>query len=418
MGVIYVVAEAEKLGYHSENPDWVNLGQGMPEVGPLPGAPPRVSRVEIEPRDHAYGPVAGIRELREAVADLYNAWFRKGKRSRYAPENVAISAGGRLGLLRAVWALGEPNLGYFTPDYPAYEDYLTGVPRVSPVHIPLAAEDGFAIEPAALAREVEARGLGALLVSNPCNPTGRVVRDRELAAWVGLARERGVTLLLDEFYSHYVWDGAAPVSAAAHVEDVDEDGAVIVDGLTKGYRYPGWRIGWTLGPRKVIETLTRSGSAVDGGPPRWLQKAVIPLVEPVRARRETDATRAAFRPKRDLTVERLRGMGLRMPREPEGTFYAWASVEDLPPPLDDGFSFFRAALERKVMTVPGVFFDVNPGKRRPGTSRLRQYLRFSYGAPIDAVRKGLDRLGEMVAEAGRGQGRAGRRPRAGAGARR
>ncbi len=418
MGVIYVVAEAEKLGYHGDHPDWANLGQGMPEVGPLPGAPPRVSLVEIEPRDHAYGPVAGLRELREAVARLYNAWFRKGKRSQYSPENVAVSAGGRLGLMRAVWALGEPNLGYFTPDYPAYEDYLTGIPRVSPVHIPLPAEEGFAIEPPALAREVAARRLGALLVSNPCNPTGRVVRDGEMAAWVEMARERRVTLLLDEFYSHFVWNGGAPVSAAAHVADVDKDPVVIVDGLTKGYRYPGWRVGWTLGPRDVIETLTRSGSAVDGGPARWLQRAVLPLVEPARARQETDAMRAAFRPKRDLAVARLREMGLRMPREPEGTFYAWASVEDLPPPLDDGFAFFRAALERKVMTVPGVFFDVNPGKRRPGESRLRRYLRFSFGAPIEVVRMGLERLAEMVAEARRGKSTAARRPRARAGARR
>ncbi|MEK7865599.1 MAG: pyridoxal phosphate-dependent aminotransferase [Planctomycetota bacterium] len=401
MGVIYVVAEAAKLGYHGDHPDWCNLGQGMPEVGPLPGAPPRVSRVAIDPRDHAYGPVAGVSELREAVARLYNRWFRRGKRSQYAAENVAVCAGGRLALTRAVWALRKVRLGYFTPDYTAYEDLIGGVPRVRPCHIPLRAEEGFSIDPAELSRVVRRRRLDGLLVSNPCNPTGRVLRDGELASWVALARDSGAALLMDEFYSHFVWNGPAPVSAAAFVEDVDRDPVLVVDGLTKSWRYPGWRVGWTVGPRAWIETLTRSGSAIDGGGPRWLQRAAVPLVGAARAERETRAMRAAFRPKRDLMVERLRAMGVEFPREPEGTFYCWGSVAGLPRPLRDGMRFFREALRHRVLTVPGEFFDVNPGKRRTGRSPLSPFVRFSFGPPIEVVRRGLDRLERMIRSARR-----------------
>lgn len=398
MGVIYVVSEATKLGYHGDHPDWCNLGQGMPEVGPLPGAPDRISKVDIEARDHAYGPVAGIPELREAVAALYNRWFRKGNRSQYSAANVAVTAGGRLALTRAVWALGKIRLGYFTPDYTAYEDLMAGIPRLRPVHLPLRPQEGFAIAPETLGREVKRRKLDALLLSNPCNPTGRVIRDGELATWTAMARQRRTALLLDEFYSHYVWNGPAPVSAAAFVEDVDRDPILIVDGLTKNYRYPGWRVGWTLGPPAWIETLTCSGSALDGGGPRWLQRAVVPLLEPDRAHRETQAMRDAFLPKRNRMIERLRAMGIEFPREPEGTFYCWGSVAKLRPPLNDGFRFFRKALERKVITVPGEFFDVNPGKRRTGKSPLKPFVRFSFGAPIEVVRRGLDRLSDMVGE--------------------
>ena len=396
MGVIYVVAEAAKLGYHGDHPDWCNLGQGMPEVGELPGAPPRVDRVAIDIKDHAYGPVAGIPELREAVATLYNAWFRKGKASKYTAANVAISAGGRPALTRAVWALGEVNLGYFTPDYTAYEDLLGGVPRVNPIHIALEPEGKFAIGAAELEREVRQKGLRALLISNPCNPTGRVIRGKELGAWIAMAKKRDVTLLLDEFYSHFVWTGEAPVSGAAHIGDVDEEPVLLVDGLTKNFRYPGWRIGWTVGPKRMIETLTCSGSALDGGPPRWLQRAVVPMVEPKRAARETQAMRDAFKPKRDLLVKRLKKAGLEFPCEPEGTFYGWASVAKLKAPLNDGFAFFREALKQKVITVPGEFFDVNPGKRRPGPSRLKPFVRFSYGAPRAVVERGLERLEKMI----------------------
>lgn len=392
MGVIYVVAEAAKLGYHGDHPDWCNLGQGMPEIGPLPDAPDRPARVEIEIRDHAYGPVAGIPELREAVASLYNRWFRRGKKSQYTAANVAVGAGGRLSLTRAIWALRDLRLGYFTPDYTAYEDLIGGVPRIRPVHVPLPAETGFSIDP----RELKRIKADALLLSNPCNPTGRVIRDAELAAWVAHGRRTGTALLLDEFYSHFVWNGEGPVSAAAYVEDVDRDPVLLFDGLTKSWRYPGWRVGWTVGPKDWIETLTRSGSAIDGGGPRWLQRAALPLVAPDRAEAETRAMRAAFRPKRDLMVERLRGVGVDFPREPEGTFYCWGSVAKLPKPLDDGFAFFREALRHKVLTVPGEFFDVNPGKKRKGRSRLKSWVRFSFGPPMEVVRRGLDRLGEMV----------------------
>ena len=396
MGVIYVVAEAMKLGYHGDHPDWCNLGQGMPEVGALPGAPPRASKIEIDVRDLAYGPVSGIDALRDRVAALYNHWYRSGRKSQYRAENVAITAGGRLALTRAVWALSDVRLGYFTPDYTAYEDLVGGISRIDPVHIPLLPENGFAIAPSELAARVDEQALRALLISNPCNPTGRVIRDEELQQWVDMGRRKGTALLFDEFYSHFVWNGSAPVSAARYVENVDEDPVLIVDGLTKSYRYPGWRCGWTLGPRDWIETLTCSGSALDGGASRWQQIGALPLVEPQHAEREAQAMRQAFKPKRDLMVERLRGMGITFPREPEGTFYCWGSLEELAPPFDDGFEFFRRALDRKVITVPGQFFDVNPRKQRQGPSRLERWMRFSFGAPMPVVERGLERLTEML----------------------
>ena len=75
MGVIWVVAEAMKLGFHNGHPDWCNLGQGQPEVGEMEGAPPRPSEIEMAPGDHAYGPVSGTHELRQAVADHYNRLY-------------------------------------------------------------------------------------------------------------------------------------------------------------------------------------------------------------------------------------------------------------------------------------------------------------------------------------------------------
>jgi hypothetical protein len=404
MGVIFVVAEAAKLGFRNGDPDWCNLGQGQPEVGPIDGAPARLDAVSIRPEDHAYGPLGGIDELRELVAAHYNRLYRRGKRSQYTAANVCVAQGGRLALTRAFAALGAVNVGYQLPDYTAYEDmFELHLARVTPVPIRGREEDGFAVSAARFAREIEEKGLAALVLSNPCNPTGNVVRGAELERLAALARTHGTTLVLDEFYSHFVYDGerpgAGPVSAAPYVEDVEREPVLIVDGLTKSYRYPGWRVGWAIGPSPMIERLARTASSIDGGPSRIAQRAAIEVLQPERADAETRALREAFSVKRNLLVERLRRMGIAFAREPEGSFYGWASLAALPPPLNDAMPFFRRALDRKVLTVPGEFFDVNPGKRRRGASPYRHWMRFSFGPPLANLALGLDRLERMVEEA-------------------
>ena len=78
--------------------------------------------------------------------------------------------------------------------------------------------------------------------------------------------------------------------------------------------------------------------------------------------------------------------GLRLPTEPEGSFYCFADLSDLPPPLNDGMAFFRKALEHKVICVPGVFFDVDPGRRRSHIpSRLRRFVRLSFGPDMETM---------------------------------
>src|SRR6187431_732022 len=89
-GVIYVTAEAEAAGYRPGDSDWCNLGQGQPETGPLPGAPPRVGEVSFSVDELEYAPVAGLWAVREAVASMYNGLFRRGLPSQYSAENVAI----------------------------------------------------------------------------------------------------------------------------------------------------------------------------------------------------------------------------------------------------------------------------------------------------------------------------------------
>jgi len=405
-GVIFVTSEAHKRGYRSADPSWCNLGQGQPETGPLPGAPPRVQTVAVQVDDQEYAPIPGLWELREAVASLYNRLYRKGLPSQYSAENVSVCGGGRAALTRAAASLGHVNLGHFLPDYTAYEELLDVFKAFTAIPILLEGERGYAFSAEDLRKEIQGRGLSALLMSNPCNPTGKLIQGDELARWVQISRELDCSLLIDEFYSHYVWTsrpGQLPIeSAARYVEDVNRDPVVIFDGLTKNWRYPGWRVTWTLAPAKVIEAVSSAGSFLDGGGSRPLQRAAIPLLSDEIVEKETLATHAAFRDKREKMIARLERLGIRADRAPDGTFYVWGNLAGLPAPIQDGMEFFRAALERKVITVPGEFFDVNPGKRRSRrASRFRSYTRFSFGAPQAQIDTALSRLEELVSSAAR-----------------
>lgn len=210
------------------------MGQGAPETGPLPGAPSRDFTMTIPEAELEYAPVTGLPELREKVAAYYNCLYRQGKDSQYTMENVCIVPGGRAGITRIMAILGTCQVGFFTPDYTAYEQALGLFLRVSPS--PLLHRDvNEAIMPAKeFDFECSGRGLGAVLLSNPANPTGQSIEGERLKEYVDISRSTNTSLMyvsvlcmcvlslsvvttllrvgnlcfsMDEFYSHYYYDG-------------------------------------------------------------------------------------------------------------------------------------------------------------------------------------------------------------------
>ena len=407
-GVIYVMQKAIEKGFAMEGSQWVNLGQGAPETGSILGAPPRIDAFKVDPSLHEYSPVTGQIALRQKIADLYNYLYRQGKKSQYTYENISISGGGRIALTRIAASLGNINMGHFLPDYTAYEELLSVFKAFIPIPILLDPASGYQATVEQIKNEIEGRGLKALLLSNPCNPTGQLIEDKDLAKWVQIARSHQCSLILDEFYSHYIYSESTTshtsdakesmpkiVSAAAYVEDVNRDPVIIVDGLTKNWRYPGWRLSWTVGPKNVINTIASAGSFLDGGACSLIQKSVLQLLEPEQVISETKALQSCFLKKRNYMLERLRHMGIMVEAPPQGTFYIWANLSQLPKPIRDGFKFFEAGLSEQVITVPGVFFDVNPENRRPH-ARFKEYSRISFGPEMPLLEMGLDRLEKLI----------------------
>jgi aspartate/methionine/tyrosine aminotransferase len=359
-----------------------------------------------------YAPVTGLTPLREKVADYYNFLYRQGKESQYTAENVCIVPGGRAGVTRIMAVLGTVQVGYFTPDYTAYEQALGLFLRVSPS--PLLHRDvtEACMSPEEFDFQCGGRGCGAILMSNPANPTGQSIEGDDLRRYVQTARDHQTAIIMDEFYSHYYYDGPdqpldrntndlhswpKTVSSAAYVDDVDEDPILIVNGLTKNWRCPGFRVCWIVAPKPIVKMLGSAGSYLDGGANAPLQRLALPLMELAFIRRDAIALQQHFRQKRDFLLRKLEELGIKVKFKPTSTFYVWADLSGLPPPLNDCLVFLEECTKHKCICVPGVFFDINPrGIRNIRMSKCLHHVRFSYGPPMENLTKGMELICQMI----------------------
>ncbi|KDR81727.1 hypothetical protein GALMADRAFT_239893 [Galerina marginata CBS 339.88] len=404
-GVIYCSDRAMANGFsYTSSHEWANLGQGAPEVGPIPDAPERPNTIPLPLDSLEYAPTTGVKALREAVAKLYNHTYRQGKASQYTYENVCIVPGGRAGLSRVAAVIGDVYTSYQVPDYTAYDQVLSAFKRLVPVPTALEHKDKYHLDVEQTRKDIRTQGLAVVLASNPRNPTGQVIKGNDLKEVVSLTKE-GTTVILDEFYSWYIYpenssDYGKSISSAAYVEDVNEDSVVIIDGLTKNWRLPGWRVCWVIGPKNLVTALSQSGSFLDGGANHPLQLAAIPLLDPLHVQKEKIALQKHFKAKRDHVLARLKALHLDVDIPPTSTFYIWLNLEKLPAPLNNGLTFFEELLKEQTIVIPGIFFDINPAHRRNlFNSPCHHFVRLSFGPPLKDLDMGLDAIDRVLKKA-------------------
>lgn len=410
-GVIYIMDRAQANGYFVGNQEWSNFGQGAPEVGHIPGASDKPKTIDLDSMGesvHEYAPTAGTKKLRQAVADYYNREFDRkegSKKKPYGVQNVCIVPGGRTGLSRVAAVLGQVNLGYSIPVYSAYEQMLSSFSGFVPIPNQTDEAHHYKLKPEQIRKEIRDRGLSVFLLSNPNNPTGNQMRDEELAELVRIGRESSCSMILDEFYSWYQFQGpeGKAVSAAEYVEDPDEDPIILIDGLTKNWRCPGWRVCWVVGPTEVISAVSAAGSFLDGGACHPMQEMAVQMLDADRVKQDRVALQRHFKKKRDHVLARLAKMDLEVKVPPEASFYLWVDLKHLPSPINSGLVFAEEALKEKVCVTPGIFFDINPKHRRNILdSPCETFIRLSFGPPLEELDRGLDGFERLIAKAKKG----------------
>lgn len=393
-GVIYVMERAAELGFKYTDPSWINLGQGAPETGQIGDSPLRLDSLNLEQKVRSYAPVAGVKELREKVAELYNQLFRQNK-SQYSFKNVSIAPGGRSAITRSIAILDDVNFGYFLPDYASYEGIINIFREKNTFPIYFDSKNNFEFDLESAMATIEKYNINAILMSNPTNPTGNVVEKAKLKKFVEYAKIKDIILIFDEFYFNYIFDnGDNFLSSAEFIENIESENVIIISGITKACRYPGWRIGWIIGPQRLIEKITAVGSFLEGGANHPLQNAAIDLLDIDTFKKESLAIKNHFQQKRSYLCKSLQDLGFILDCKANGGFYVWAGLDNFPS-LNKGMVFFEKCLEEKVIVVPGEFFDLNP-ENEIRSYRFENYVRFSFGPTMDILEEGVKRLGKIV----------------------
>ncbi len=266
-----------------------------------------------------YTPANGVPALRSAVSRFYQKTYGM----TYKPEQVLISDGAKHSLHNALAATVGPGDEVIipTPYWVSYSD-LVQMTGASSVLVPTTMETGFKMTPAQLRAAVTPRSK-LLMLNSPSNPTGSVYTRQELEALADVVLETGLSVLSDEIYEKLVFGDAKPTCFASLRPELAER-VITISGASKTYAMTGWRMGWALGPARVIKAMGDVQSQQTGCPCSISQYAALAALE--GDQECVERMRREFEARRDLVCARLAAMPGVRNRTPEGAFYAFFDV--------------------------------------------------------------------------------------------
>ncbi|MGI8575772.1 MAG: pyridoxal phosphate-dependent aminotransferase [Egibacteraceae bacterium] len=364
--------------------DVIGFGAGEPDF-PTPDHVVRAAeKACADPVAHHYTPAGGLPALREAIV-------RKTERESglvASPEEVLVCNGGKHALYNVFQALIDPGDQVLLPapywvSYPEQVRLAGG--RV--VSMPTTAAGDFRVTVEQL-DEAWTPQTKALIFVSPSNPTGAVYAPDEVEAIGRWAVERGIWVVTDEIYEHLVYGDATFASMPVRVPELRER-CVVVNGVAKTYAMTGWRVGWSIAPVTLTKAMTRLQSHLCSNVANVSQRAALAAVEgPLDV---VETMRTAYDRRRRVARELLDGIeGVHCPL-PEGAFYAFPSFEALlGTAVGDQVVETSAQLCTALLKTAQVALVPGEGFGAPG------YARVSYALADDDLRRGLERMAEVL----------------------
>lgn len=326
---------------------------------------------------HKYTPAKGIPDLREAVAEN----IRDYRGAEVDPDQVLIVPGGKPTMFYAIMMFGEPGkeILYPNPGFPIYESVIHWS-GAKPVPYALPEEKGFAFSADEVLAQITPE-TSLLIVNTPANPTGGIVPRAEFDALVsGLEAHPHVTVLCDEIYSRQLYDGEEHVSILQY--DSMRERSVVLDGWSKTYAMTGWRLGYGVWPKHLIEHAERlqinSSSCANA-------VTQVAAIEALRGPQDAvDRMLEAFDERRKIIHAELNAIPGFSCVMPKGAFYAF--------PNTSGTGIDSRTLEHELLNDAGVACLSGTSFGAFGEG----YMRFSYANSAENIREGLRRVREHL----------------------
>jgi aspartate aminotransferase len=365
-----------------------SFGAGEPDFDTPAFIKDAVREAMKSPAVAKYTPVRGTPPLLEAVAKEMSMTHGH----TYKPEQVIVSAGAKHCLFNLFFALLNEGDEVIIPA-PYWVSYpeMVRMAGGEPVIIDAKPEDNFAPSEKALAKAITKK-TRAIVINTPSNPTGAVWTKKELEIIAEVVVKNDLLVIADDIYRHLVYGNAKYVSIASLSEEMGAR-TILVDGVSKTYAMTGWRIGFTTGPKVLIEAMAKMQGQSTSNATHIAQVAALAAltgdqgcIEPMRK---------AFAERCEVMVEMLSAMPGVKCRKPQGAFYAFPDLSHyIGSRAPDGTriaddvalaSYLLTCPEGRVALVPGSGFGA------PG------FMRLSYACSMDDIKQGLTRMKAALA---------------------
>jgi len=367
-GALEVFSRAKEL--ERQGRSIIHLELGEPDFHPATPVVDAVRDAVAAGRDR-YVSTRGVPALREALA----GYLKRTRRLEVAAEEVLVAPGCKMALSLAMMALIEPGdeVLYPDPGFPVYPSFTRGL-GAKAVPFGLVEKNKFQPDLEEIAAKITPR-TRLLIFNSPNNPTGTVFNEKALEQIADLARKHDLWIISDEIYARIVFSGEYK-SILALPEMAER--TVIIDGFSKSFAMTGWRLGYAVAPKHVVDAMDLLVLNTFTCAAEFTQVAAIEALRD--STNAVEAMVAEYRKRRDVFIAGLNRIpGFRC-LPPDGAFYAWVNIEDTGTSAEEVAKLLLE--EVGVAGIAGAAFGPE-GK---------DYLRFSLVSARNLLEEALDRM--------------------------
>ncbi|MFX0058279.1 MAG: aminotransferase class I/II-fold pyridoxal phosphate-dependent enzyme [Candidatus Heimdallarchaeota archaeon] len=376
----YIFAEIEELKSEKrkQGVDLIPLGIGDPDLT----TPELIINELIEqvkkPENQNYPTSMGEHDFREAIQRWYSVRFSL---DFDVEKEVTSLIGGKEGVANIARAFINPGDTVLCPNpgYPVYENGATKLCDGEPYLVPLLKENDFlpdfeSIDPKALK---EAK---MMYLNYPNNPTGAIAPKKFLKKAIDYAEDYNFFIVYDNPYSEFTFDDyIAPSLLELNQNHVE------INSASKMFCMTGFRCGWAVGNKEIINGIRKVKSQIDSGCPIFIQKAVIIGLNEYKSNKKPEIVKKnmkTYQERRDILVDGLNKIGWKT-EKPKATFYVWTSI---PKEEKNSMEFVKKLINVGVVLTPGIGF----GKFGEG------FVRFALSQPKERIKEALERIERVI----------------------